>query len=134
MWRLGSSVDLKRAHNPEVAGSNPARGLNHTGNVSRIIALRVLVVSPYSGRSATQLADGFSENVIVTQTRVRIPLAINYFVCSFHWGDLRRAQAMRSIDLFTSDRSKRTAGGPNDVEPPRRTVSPGLVVADFSRI
>src|SRR5260370_34052937 len=33
--------------------------------------------------------------------------ATNYFVCSFQWG----AQAMRSIDLFTSDRSKRTAGG-----------------------
>ena len=24
MWRLGSSLDLKRAHNPKVAGSNPA--------------------------------------------------------------------------------------------------------------
>src|SRR2546425_2036044 len=24
LWRLGSSLDLKRAHNPKVAGSNPA--------------------------------------------------------------------------------------------------------------
>ena len=24
LWRVGSGVDLKRAHNPKVAGSNPA--------------------------------------------------------------------------------------------------------------
>ena len=24
MWAVGSSLDLKRAHNPKVAGSNPA--------------------------------------------------------------------------------------------------------------
>ena len=24
LWRVGSSLDLKRAHNPKVAGSNPA--------------------------------------------------------------------------------------------------------------
>ena len=27
----------------------------------------------------------------------------NYFVCSFQWGDLSHEQAMRSIELFTSD-------------------------------
>src|SRR5437016_7226921 len=27
----------------------------------------------------------------------------NYFVCSFQWGDLSHAQAMRSIELFTAD-------------------------------
>jgi hypothetical protein len=27
----------------------------------------------------------------------------NYFICSFQWGDLTHAQAMRSIDLFASE-------------------------------
>ena len=27
----------------------------------------------------------------------------NYFVCSFQWGDLTHAQAMRSIELFTAE-------------------------------
>jgi hypothetical protein len=27
----------------------------------------------------------------------------NYFVCSFQWGDLSHAQAMRSIELFASE-------------------------------
>jgi alkanesulfonate monooxygenase SsuD/methylene tetrahydromethanopterin reductase-like flavin-dependent oxidoreductase (luciferase family) len=27
----------------------------------------------------------------------------NYFVCSFQWGDLSHEQAMRSIELFTTD-------------------------------
>jgi alkanesulfonate monooxygenase SsuD/methylene tetrahydromethanopterin reductase-like flavin-dependent oxidoreductase (luciferase family) len=27
----------------------------------------------------------------------------NYFVCSFQWGDLSHAQAMRSIELFTTE-------------------------------
>src|SRR3989454_1886368 len=27
----------------------------------------------------------------------------NYFVCSFQWGDLTHAQAMRSLELFTTD-------------------------------
>src|SRR5207244_3911077 len=27
-WRFGSSLDLKRAHNPKVAGSNPAPATN----------------------------------------------------------------------------------------------------------
>jgi hypothetical protein len=27
----------------------------------------------------------------------------NYFVCSFQWGDLTHAQAMRSIEIFTAE-------------------------------
>ena len=27
----------------------------------------------------------------------------NYFICSFQWGDLTHAQAMRSIELFTAE-------------------------------
>jgi hypothetical protein len=27
----------------------------------------------------------------------------NYFVCSFQWGDITHAQAMRSIELFTAE-------------------------------
>ena len=27
----------------------------------------------------------------------------NYFVCSFQWGDLTHAQAMRSLELFTTE-------------------------------
>jgi hypothetical protein len=27
----------------------------------------------------------------------------NYFVCSFQWGDLSHAQAMRSIELFATE-------------------------------
>lgn len=27
----------------------------------------------------------------------------NYFVCSFQWGDLSHEQAMRSIELFTTE-------------------------------
>ena len=27
----------------------------------------------------------------------------NYFVCSFQWGDLTHAQAMRSIELFATE-------------------------------
>jgi alkanesulfonate monooxygenase SsuD/methylene tetrahydromethanopterin reductase-like flavin-dependent oxidoreductase (luciferase family) len=27
----------------------------------------------------------------------------NYFVCSFQWGDLTHAQAMRSLELFSTE-------------------------------
>ena len=27
----------------------------------------------------------------------------NYFVCSFQWGDLTHAQAMRSLELFATE-------------------------------
>ena len=32
-----------------------------------------------------------------------IATGANYFVCSFQWGDLTHAQAMRSIELFTAE-------------------------------
>jgi alkanesulfonate monooxygenase SsuD/methylene tetrahydromethanopterin reductase-like flavin-dependent oxidoreductase (luciferase family) len=32
-----------------------------------------------------------------------IATGANYFVCSFQWGDLTHAQAMRSIELFTTE-------------------------------
>ena len=32
-----------------------------------------------------------------------IETGANYFVCSFQWGDLTHAQAMRSIELFTAE-------------------------------
>jgi alkanesulfonate monooxygenase SsuD/methylene tetrahydromethanopterin reductase-like flavin-dependent oxidoreductase (luciferase family) len=36
----------------------------------------------------------------------------NYFVCSFQWGDLSHAQAMRSIELFATDVMPRYAAEP----------------------
>jgi alkanesulfonate monooxygenase SsuD/methylene tetrahydromethanopterin reductase-like flavin-dependent oxidoreductase (luciferase family) len=32
-----------------------------------------------------------------------IATGANYFVCSFQWGDLSHAQAMRSIELFATE-------------------------------
>src|SRR5207249_3957737 len=43
----------------------------------------------------------------------------NYFVCSFQWGDLSHAQAMRSIDLFASEvmpKYQTLAGQPADLK------------------
>src|SRR3989454_10136810 len=41
----------------------------------------------------------------------------NYFVCSFQWGDLSHAQAMRSIELFTADVMPRYARAYRRLEP-----------------
>ena len=38
LWRLGSSLDLQRAHNPKVAGSNPAPATNGTDGLAAAIA------------------------------------------------------------------------------------------------
>ena len=36
----------------------------------------------------------------------------NYFVCSFQWGDLTHEQAMRSLQLFTTEVMSRYAAAP----------------------
>ena len=47
----------------------------------------------------------------------------NYFVCSFQWGNLTHAQAMRSIDLFATEIMPRYAASP----------APSVRTADLSR-
>ena len=73
---------------------------NHVGTVLLASCQRALVGSRSHGGARDRKAE-------VSHQRTSPVGATNYFVCSFQWG----AQAMRSIDLFTSDRSKRTAGG-----------------------
>jgi len=61
-------------HNPKVVGSNPAPDLNRSDYQRTNVRLRVLVAWPCYGHVALQLADRIGENVVVTETRVRIPL------------------------------------------------------------
>ena len=59
MWRLGSSVDLKRAHNPKVAGSNPAPAtMNDEGLADAAAAnpFRLPRLHPGIGRAAGDAA------------------------------------------------------------------------------
>ena len=41
-----------------------------------------------------------------------IATGANYFVCSFQWGDLSHAHAMRSIELFATEVMPRYMAAP----------------------
>src|SRR5262249_13640736 len=60
-----------RSHNPKVAVQ--IQPLRSSSEGVRNLQLRVLVASSYCGCAAVQMSARISENVIVTQTRVRIP-------------------------------------------------------------
>ena len=56
-----------------------------------------------------------------------IATGANYFVCSFQWGDLSHAQAMRSIELFATEvmpKYSDSHGGPDMAPKPPTLRAP----------
>src|ERR1700752_1721227 len=51
LWRFGSSLDLKRAHNPKVAGSNPEPATTKSKGYGRL-AVALWVFTPTCSRAA----------------------------------------------------------------------------------
>ena len=58
------------------------------------------MISPIFGSSTSIAASPESLREFLDEY---IETGANYFVCSFQWGDLSHDQAMRSIELFTTE-------------------------------